>query len=120
VIEEDDARLKPVPGSEHYSETLLYDYSKFLTTISLLALGGILSLSQTDGLRDVKAFNLAWSIGAVIIGGISAFSVSHDIVTSRAKGREPSRWVRPTMSIALAGIGLGLGGFVHIFWKAIT
>ena len=120
MIEDDDSKVKPARGSLNYGETLLYDYSKYLTTMSLLALGGVLSLSQSDSLQDVKPFNLGLAIGALVVGGISAFSVSFDIVTSRAKGSEPSRWVRPTMSIALAGIGLGLGAFINIFWKAMT
>jgi hypothetical protein len=120
MIEEDESKVKPVAGSPNYGETLLYDYSKYLTTMSLLALGGVLSLSQSDSLREVKPFNLGLAIGALVIGGISAFSVSFEIVTSRAKGEKPSRWARSAMSIALAGIGLGLGAFINIFWKAIT
>jgi hypothetical protein len=119
-MSDEEEGVKPVPGSAHYGETLLYDYSKYLTTMSLLALGGVLSLSQSDSLRDVEPFNLGLAIGALVVGGISAFSVSFDIVTSRAKGKEPSRWARPSMSVALAGIGLGLGAFINIFWKAIT
>jgi hypothetical protein len=120
IEEEGDPRLKPRPEAENYGETLLYDYSKFLTTVSLLALGGILTLSQTDELADVKPFRLALAIGSIVVGGVFALSVSNGIVIARSAGKEPSRWLRLSMRVALAGIALGLGVFINIFWQAVT
>ncbi len=120
MMGEDDPRLKPEPGSENYAETLLYDYAKFLTALALLALGGVLSLSQSDRLDGVEPFNLGLAIASISVGGICAFSVAHGIVSARAAGKEPSQWPRRYMTVAIAGIAIGLGAFLHIFWKALT
>ena len=40
---EDEGALKP-SATDRYSETLVYDFAKFLTSASLLVLGGVLAL----------------------------------------------------------------------------
>lgn len=117
---EDESRVQPQPGTENYAESLLYDYAKFLTTLALLALGGVLSLSQTDDLQDVRPFNLALVVVSISIGGIFAFALCHGIVSARAADKAPSRWLRYYMTISLAGIGIGLGAFLKIFWDAVS
>jgi len=117
---DDDSRVKPQAGTENYAETLLYDYAKFLTTLALLALGGVLSLSQSDDLDGVRPFSLALVIVSISIGGVSAFSTAYGIVMARAAGKEPSPWLRRYMAVALGGIGIGVGAFLKVFWDALS
>ena len=50
----------PDPGShERYGESLVYDVSKFLVSVSLLALGGMLTVSGTAPKGEIKLPTLA-------------------------------------------------------------
>ena len=57
MTEEIESRVDPRDHApaQHYGETLLYDLAKFLTTLSLLAIGGILSLTQAAARGAVPA-----------------------------------------------------------------
>jgi hypothetical protein len=117
--EDTDPRLKPDGGPARYGETLLYDYSKFLTTLSLLALGGVLSLSQAGGMANVDSRNLALVLISIVIGGASGVQVSSGIVNARAGGREPSKWLRWWLYLGIAGLSIGTGSFLTIFWDVL-
>ena len=52
-----------------YGETLLYDFSKFMTTLSLLALGGVLTLIQAADRADVPLVNILLVLGTIAAPG---------------------------------------------------
>ena len=58
-MNDDDHRINPRDHADgdRYGETLLYDFAKFLTTLSLLLLGGMLTLS-TAALLGTGAWHL--------------------------------------------------------------
>jgi hypothetical protein len=121
MTEDDQSRVDPraLAPSEQYAEALVYDFAKFMTTLALLALGGVLSMSQGDALEGVKPFKLTIIIGSISIGGIAALSVPVSIATSRLKGKEPTRWLGWNLAIAVGSISLGLGAFLQMFIDAI-
>ena len=119
MIDEEPLPVLRPDAADHYGEALLYDYGKFLTTLSLLVLGGILTLSQSDGLEGVKPSNLAVVIICIVMGGLSALSIVHSIVSARQSGKAPNHRLRFYMLAAPLGLGLGLGGFINIFWNAL-
>jgi hypothetical protein len=119
IEDEPHQKLKPRPEADNYGETLLYDYSKFLTSMSLLALGGVLSLSQTGDMAGVEPNRLLVILGAVAFGGATGVQVSSGIVSARSGGREPSRWLRRWLQLGTAALALGTGGFLSIFWDTL-
>ncbi len=74
----------------HYGETLLYDLAKFLTTLALLATGGVLTLAQTARKGVYAPIFLLLALGAIAFAGILAFAVAFSLAEARWRGREPS------------------------------
>jgi hypothetical protein len=102
-------------GTDWYGETLLYDFAKFLTTLSLLVLGGMLTLSSAARAGDLKLFNIVFVSVAVALAGVCAFSTANSLVDARSKARQPSGHLPAVIKAATALIGLGVGGFL-IMW----
>lgn len=97
-----------------YGETLLYDFAKFLTTLALIALGGVLTLGQASAPGTIKPLNLTITAIAIVLAGTLSLTVAHELVTARNTGREPRR-LRAMLNIALALLGLGAGGFLGMY-----
>jgi hypothetical protein len=105
---------------ERYGETLLYDFSKFLTTMSLLALGGVLTVIQTSDRSDVKLFNIILVTGAIAVAGIIAILTANALVDARAAGKEPEPYLGKMMKAAMGFLGVGTGGFLMIWLDSLT
>ena len=107
-------------GQDRYGETMLYDFAKFLTTLSLLLLGGMLTLSAAARQGDLKLFNLIFVTVAIAIAGRSAFITANALVDARATGREPSPYLPKVMKFATGVIGVGLGGFLMMWLDSLS
>jgi hypothetical protein len=117
VIDDEDSQAKPDIGSD--GELLLYDYLKWVTTLSLLTLGGVLSLSQASDI-ELEHFEIGMVLIPICLAGITALSGVDSIVRARAGGAP--RKYRPItyMRVAMAGLGIGTGAFLSMFWDALT
>ena len=122
MIDENGAKLHPAEQapSEAYGEALLYDLTKFLTTLGILALGGVLTLSEGVDLADIKIGNIAMvaiALGlASAIGAITATSIAIARYKGEAMPANLDRWV-------FAGIGLlsmGVGMFVYMWMDKLN
>ena len=122
MIDNDEMRVDPRDhaGSDYYGETLLYDFSKFLTTLSLLVLGGMLTLSSAARAGDLKLFNLIFVSGAVAFAGMLAFVTANGLVDARANGRDPSPQLPKILKASTGLIGLGLGGFLMMWMDSLS
>ena len=122
MIDEDEHHLKPRDhaGSDRYGETMLYDFAKFLTTLSLLVLGGMLTLSSAARDGDLKLFNIIFVSCAVAFAGIMAFVTANALVDARARGREPSAHLPTLMKVSTGLIGLGVGGFLMMWLDTLS
>jgi hypothetical protein len=116
---DEESRLPIETPEDRYSEGLLYDYSKFISTLSLLVLGGVLSLSQAAGASDLPRWKMGFVIGAIAIGGVFAFATANALVDARAGAREPSKRLRLQTKAATAAIAIGLGAFLQMWWTTI-
>lgn len=74
------------PDSQ-YGETLLYDFAKTLTSLSLIVLGGVLTLSGTERAADIPQFGLVLTSGSIAIAGMLALSTASAIVDARNRNR---------------------------------
>lgn len=120
MIEETAVRIDPREAADdaRYGETLLYDYAKFVTTLSLIVLGAVLTLSGTAEGKAIPAEMLVLVTASVAGGGVAAVSVANAIVDARVAGRTPSRHLRKAMKLAMGLVGLGVGGFI-VIWMDI-
>lgn len=98
---------------------VLYDWFKHLTSLSLLTLGGVLSLSQSDAVADIKKAMLVLVLVLLSVAGMASFSGAAMVVESRTKGTPLSHWVKATGAIAAMALSMGIGAFLFIFVKVI-
>ena len=77
MIEETESHIEPghLMPERHYGETLIYDLAKFLTTLALLATGGVLTLTQTAPKGVYAPIFLLLALGAIASAGALAFGV---------------------------------------------
>jgi hypothetical protein len=113
----DDGKL---PFRNLDDEALLYDWFKHLTTVSLLTLGGVLSLSQLPAAQDIKKPILIGVLIALAGAGVLAFSAADQIVRARASGSPLPKQVLILQKAASALLSLGLGAFLYIFVQAMN
>ena len=100
-------------------DILLYDYSKFLLTTTLLAFGGVLTLSASDADGGVKPLALIVVLISLFLSGFSSIAAIGWIMSARRKGESvPSRaWT--AHSIALAALGAGVGSFTVVWLQSV-
>ncbi|WP_370182517.1 hypothetical protein [Alteriqipengyuania sp.] len=90
-------------------DILLYDYSKFLLTTTLLAFGGVLTLSGMDG--GVRPQALVVALVALLLSGFSSIAVIGWIIAARRKGEAAPNMAWTAHVIAIAALGAGVGAF---------
>ena len=103
-----------------YGESLHYDLAKFLTTLSLITVGGILSLTEAAAEGVYRPSWLLLVLASVALGGVLSFGVAFSLADARSANREPSRWLPLALQGATTLFGLGTGGFVWMWWSALT
>ena len=101
------------------AEDRLYDFFKHLTTLSLLTLGGILSIGNSDQV-DIATIPFMVVTGLVAIGGISAYSGMMEIVESGLKKEKRPKRLAFFKGAASTGFGMGTGAFLSIFLMGLT
>jgi hypothetical protein len=97
---------------------LEYDYFKHLSTLSLVALGGILSLSPSQ--TKIAQNALLAATLCVAIGGATALLCLEQIIISQRNNRPLSKAYRFSRSIAAAMFSVGIGIFLVIFFRLYT
>ena len=110
---------KAAAPDARYGETLLYDFSKFLTTLSLFALSAGMALTQAADRADVKLVNILAVLGAIALAGVLAVSTASALVEARSAGREPHPRLGTVLKAAMALLGIGTGGFAYMWWDTL-
>ena len=118
-MSDDDSNLLASEAPQNrQGELVLYDYFKHLTTLSLLVLGGILTISQTAKGAAMKAPGAMIVAGVVTLAGVIAFSGASEIARAQAQGDEPKRLELYRKSAPVV-LSLGVGMFLFMFQKVL-
>ena len=116
-MDEQETRLAHQVSSDaqQHGEGLLYDLGKFLTSLSLFAIGGVLTVADTAKPGDIKPFNLiSISIalaGAALLGALT----SGQIACGRFTGKPLSPHLHNYARVAFALLAVGLGMFMAMW-----
>jgi len=115
---EDDGTLPKL--AEQDRELLLYDYFKYLTSLVLLTLGGILIVMKDFDPADVKPQMVIITIILISTAGVLAFSGSAEIVRSRYTGKPATRSLKIARAGAPALLAFGIGLFLAMFVDSLV
>ena len=118
MSDEDETILLASEAPRRQGDLILYDYFKHLTTMSLLILGGILTLSQTDEAEELKLPLLVMVVVVVATAGAISFSGASEIARAQFQGAQPKR-LDFYRKAAPAILSIGVGMFLMMFLKAI-
>jgi hypothetical protein len=76
----------PNARDEGPGDAYLYDYFKYLTSVSLITLGAVFTLSQTKGAEGVPEAFIAGAAFAFVTSAYCAFDGAEHIVAAKTKG----------------------------------
>lgn len=109
----------PLPHHNRDPEELLYDFFKHMTSLSLITLGGVLTISQLPSM-NVRPFPLVMVVVLLATAGIAAFAGMDEIVKARFDRQNVSRRIRFYRRVCPASFGLGVGGFLSLFFNGLS
>ena len=100
------------------SENLSYDYFKNLTSLSVVTLGGVLTLSEKVFADQIEVWQMMIAAGLVAAGGVVALQCQADIVQVSRGQKAPTAWLRYGHRLAPSLFGGGIGAFMAILGSA--
>ena len=101
------------------AENLSYDFFKNLTSLSILALGGVLTLSEKVFADSIETWQMFVAAGFFAISGIVALQCQSDIVQVSRGKKAPTAWLRWGHRLAPALVGCGVGSFLVMLGGAM-
>jgi hypothetical protein len=112
----DDDKLPSGAPEDRYGEGLLYDLGKFLTSLSLLAIGGVLTVADTADRADIKPFGIIMVTIVLSTAAVLACSTASSIAYGRYTGKPITKHLANYVlgTVALLGMGLGMFFFMWI------
>jgi hypothetical protein len=109
----------PLLKDRRDDEALLYDFFKHMSSLSLITLGGVLTISQA-GDQDLKKSSLIVIIAFVATSGITAFMGLDEIVKARVAGTGIPTRVKLLRKICPTAFALGVGAFLYAFVRVLS
>jgi hypothetical protein len=97
-------------------DALLYDYMKHLTSICLLALGGVLALAEKVQGKSARSVVVAASV--IALAAFCSFIASGMIVETRRSGRPSKGNINVYRHASPVLLSVGLGMFLYLFAKS--
>jgi len=121
MIEDEETALKPADHDRaRDDDLLLYDYFKYLTSMVLLTLGGVLIVMKDFDPDDVKPQMVIITLVIISSAGVLAFGGSGEIVRSRVTGTPASRSLKLARSGAPSLLAFGIGLFLAMFIDSLV
>lgn len=114
---EDDEPAEAAGGGD--TDPIVYDYFKFLTSLCVLSLGGVLALADKVGPEGRGRELLVGALVVICAAGLFAFTSIGEIVRARSR-REPLRpAAKRYQSLAPMLLSIGLGMFTYLFVRSL-
>lgn len=109
----------PIPeGSKSRAALLLYDWFKHMTTLSLITLGGLLSILQA-GKADVRPGLLEAIILLIAVAGIIGFDGQSRILKAELANEPLPNVLKWFRRVAVWSYSLGVGMFLTLFVESM-
>ena len=90
-----------------------------MTSLSLVTLGGVITLSQMRGIQITSSV-LVTVVVLVAAAGIAAFAGMDEVVKARFDRKDVSKRIRFYRRICPLAFGLGIGGFLSVFLQGVS
>ncbi len=100
-------------SANHDASTLLYDYFKHLTALSLFTLGGVAALAEKVATRSMLPLILTFLV--IGLAGFTSFYATGSIVESRFTGKPIPNDINRYRHAAPLLLSVGLGMFLYLF-----
>ena len=113
------APFQPARPEDH-PDLLLYDYSKYLLTLALLVLGGVLSLTQGAGGTRIDKKLVIVVVLFLAVSGMSSLSCANEIVRVRTGKKKRTKWPEVYNQAAMGLLGGGVGAFLFVWAGALN
>jgi hypothetical protein len=97
----------------------LYDWFKHLTSLSLLTLGGVLTISQSAAADSIRPSMLLVVVIFVAGAGVLSFSGAATLVGVRSNNQPLPSYIHHISGIAAMALMIGVGAFTYIFVKVM-
>ena len=102
------------------AENLSYDFFKTMTSLSVLTLGGVLSLSEGFFAERIEFWQMMVACVFIAAGGIVALQCQSDVV-QMARGKKTSApWLRFGHRVVPGLLGAGIGSFLAMIAGAFS
>jgi hypothetical protein len=116
MIEDDTTQ----PAEPRDGELLLYDYFKYLTSLVLITLGGLLIVMKDFDPTDVKPGAIVTTLLIVSLSGVLSFGGAGEIARARYLGRPVKPSVNVARIVAPALLAIGFGHFLAMFVDSLS
>ena len=119
MIDEDE----PVSASDRDPLARVYDFFKFLTTLSLISIGGLFGLINGHNGANIGKWMVLLAVGLLGLAAITSFAALTTITTAemKVKAADPPLLKQLLMSqhIASGLLSVGVGAFLYAFLKVL-
>jgi hypothetical protein len=106
-------------SSGNASLLLLYDWFKHITTLSLLTLGGLLSILQA-GEAQVRPGVLAAIVGLIAFAGILGFEGQNRVLQAQLASQPIPKSLGWFRRLAVVSFSIGTGIFLTLFLESVS
>ena len=101
-------------------DLLLYDYSKHLLSLSLISIGGVLSLAQSSVGQGIAPRSIGIIILILAASGVAALSCTAAVLRARKHGAPSTKSASYLHQAAMAFLGMGFGFFLASWLGAMS
>lgn len=107
------------PDHDRDRAILLYDYSKHLLSIALLAIGGVITVAQSSDGKAIEPLVVGMLLAAFGVSGACALSASSAILQARQRGQALGNKAWIYIRAAMGSLGVGVGGFLVVWFSIL-